>query len=296
MARDVFITCALTGAGDTVSRSPMVPVTPQQIAQSGLDAAAAGASIIHIHVRDPETGKPSRRLDLYREVVDRTREKNEDVILNLTGGMGGDIVFGPEDPFDLQPGTDFVGARERIEHILDLRTEMCSLDCGSLNFDEMVYATKPGWLRSMASLMRAAGVKPELECFEIGHVRMALQLIEEGLVAAPPLFQFCLGVRWAADASPRTMMTMADMLPPGAVWAGFGLGASQMQMVAQSVVLGGHVRVGLEDNLFLSKGVLATNAQLVERAASIVTLLGETVADPAATRRILGIEGKGAGA
>lgn len=293
MSRDVFITCALTGAGDTVGRSPHVPVTPEQIARSGLDAAAAGASIIHIHVRDPETGKPSRNLALYREVVQRIRERNDDVILNLTGGMGGDIVFGGGDPFDLQPGTDFVSAEERIEHILDLRTQMCSLDCGSLNFDEMVYATKPSWLRRMAGLMRDAGVKPELECFEIGHVRMARQLIEEGLIAPPPMFQLCLGVKWAADASTRTMATLADMLPSGAVWAGFGLGAMQMPMVAQAVLLGGHVRVGLEDNLFLSKGVPATNAQLVEKAASIVGLLGHEIAGPARTREILGIGERG---
>lgn len=290
MNRDVFITCALTGAGDTVGRSPLVPITPQQIAESGLAAAAAGASILHIHVRNPETGKPSRSLPLYREAVDRIRQKNSDVILNLTGGMGGDIVFGDRDPFDLQPGTDFVSAEERIEHIVDIKTEMCSLDCGSLNFDEMVYAAKPSWLRRMAALMRDARVKPELECFEIGHVRMARQLIEEGLIAPPPMFQLCLGVRWAADASPRTMATLADMLPRDAVWAGFGLGAAQMPMVAQAVLLGGHVRVGLEDNLFLSKGVPATNAQLVERAASIVTLLGDRVADPATTRSILGLD------
>ncbi|MEJ1158903.1 3-keto-5-aminohexanoate cleavage protein [Prosthecomicrobium sp. N25] len=292
MSRNVFITCALTGAGDTVGRSPHVPITPKQIAESGLDAAAAGASILHIHVRNPETGQPSRDLALYREVVARIREKNDDVILNLTGGMGGDIVFGDDDPFPTLPGTDFVGPAGRMEHILDLKPEMCSLDCGSLNFDEMVYAAKPSWLRRMARSMRGAGVKPELECFEIGHVRMARQLIEEGLIDAPPLFQLCLGVKWAADASPRTMMALVDMLPVGALWAGFGLGSMQMQMVAQAVLLGGHVRVGLEDNLFLSKGVFATNAQLVERAAAIVTILGATVADPTATRAVLGLEGK----
>ncbi|MGE0238727.1 MAG: 3-keto-5-aminohexanoate cleavage protein [Parvibaculaceae bacterium] len=292
MNRDIFITCALTGAGDTVGRSPHVPVTPAQIAASGLDAAKAGASILHIHVRDPATGKPSRELVLYREVVARIREKNDDVILNLTGGMGGDIIFGPQDPFDLQQGTDFVSAEARIEHILDIKPEMCSLDCGSLNFDEMVYATKPSWLRRMAKLMREVSAKPELECFEIGHVRMARQLIEEGLIAAPPLFQLCLGVKWAADASPQTMTALAAMLPRDAVWAGFGLGSMQMPMVAQSALLGGHVRVGLEDNLFLSKGVHATNAQLVERAAAILSLLGVNVADPATTRSILALKGR----
>ena len=284
MTPEVFISCALTGAGDTVGRSPHVPVTPAQIADSGLAAAAAGASILHIHVRDPASGKPSRDLALYREVVARIRDANDSVILNLTGGMGGDLIFGAADPLALHPDSDFVTPEARIAHILELRPEICSLDCGSLNFGDMVYATTPTWLRRMAGLIRDAGVKPELEVFEIGHLRMANQLIAEGLIAAPPMFQLCLGIRWAADASPRTMAFMADMLPPGAVWAGFGLGAAQFPMAAQAVLLGGHVRVGLEDNLFLRRGVPATNADLVTRAVRVIEALGAEVAGPDATR------------
>lgn len=287
MNPEVFISCALTGAGDTVERSPHVPVTPAQIADSGLAAANAGASILHIHVREPGSGKPSRDIALYREVVERIREANDTVILNLTGGMGGDLIFGEADPLTLQPDSDFVAAEERIAHILTLRPEICSLDCGSLNFGDMVYATTPGWLRRMAGLIRDVGVKPELEVFEIGHLRMANQLISEGLIVAPPMFQLCLGIRWAADASPRTMAFLADMLPPGAVWAGFGLGAAQFPMAAQAVLLGGHVRVGLEDNLFLRRGVPATNADLVARAVGVIESLGGEVIGPDATRQKL---------
>jgi uncharacterized protein (DUF849 family) len=287
MNREVFISCALTGSGDTVGRSPHVPVTPTEIAESGLAAAAAGASILHIHVREPGTGKPSRERALYREVVARIRDANDSVILNLTGGMGGDLMFGDANPLDLKPGSDFVAAEERIAHILELRPEVCSLDCGSLNFGDLVYATTPTWLQRMAGLIRNAGVKPELEVFEIGHLRMANQLIAEGLITAPPMFQLCLGIRWAADASPRTMAFLADMLPAGAVWAGFGLGAAQFPMAAQAVLLGGNVRVGLEDNLFLSRGVPATNAELVAQAVRVIEALGADVLGPDATRRKL---------
>jgi len=289
MTAGAFITCALTGAGDTVGRSPHVPVTPAEIAESGLAAAAAGASVLHIHVRDPETGGPSRSLALYREVVARIRDRNDSVILNLTGGMGGDMVFGAATPFPLRPGSDFVPAEERIEHILELKPEICSLDCGSLNFGDMVYATTPTWLRRMARLIADAEVKPELEVFEIGHLRMANQLVGEGLVAAPPLFQLCLGIRWAADASPATMAHLAGMLPPGAIWAGFGIGAAQFRMAAQALLLGGHMRVGLEDNLMLRRGEFATNAQLVERAVAIAATLDVEVLGPDDTRTLLGL-------
>lgn len=289
MTAGAFITCALTGAGDTAGRSPHVPVTPAEIAESGLAAAAAGASVLHIHVRDPRTGGPSRSLDLYREVVARIRDRNDSVILNLTGGMGGDMVFGPDAPFPLQPGSDFVPAEERIEHILELKPEICSLDCGSLNFSDMVYATTPTWLRKMAGLIAEAGVKPELEVFEIGHLLMARQLIDEGLVAAPPLFQLCLGIRWAADASPATMAHLVGMLPPGALWAGFGIGAAQFRMAAQALLLGGNMRVGLEDNLMLRRGEFATNAQLVERAVAIAGTLDIQVLGPDDTRKLLGL-------
>lgn len=284
MNEEVFITCALTGAGDTVKKSPHVPITPEQIARAGLEAAKAGASILHIHVRDPESGAPSRRVDLYREVVERIREENDEVILNLTGGMGGDMRLGDEKPLPPGPGTDLVGPEERIEHIVALRPEICSLDCGSLNFDDLLYLTTPTYLRRMAKAIRDLGIRPEIEVFDTGHIHLARQLIDEGLIAEPPLFQLCLGIKWAAEASTRGMKAMQELLPPGAIWAGFGLGRMQMPMVAQAVLLGGNVRVGLEDNLYLERGVLATNAQLVERAAKIIELLGARVLSPAETR------------
>lgn len=289
MNEEVFVTCALTGAGDTVKRSPHVPVTPEQIARAGLDAAKAGASILHIHVRDPETGAPSRRVDLYREVVERIREENQAVILNLTGGMGGDITLGEKAPLPPGPGTDLVGPEERIEHIVALRPEICSLDCGSLNFDDLLYLTTPTYLRRMAKPIRELGIRPEIEVFDTGHIRFARQLIAEGLIPEPPLFQLCLGIKWAAEASTRGMKAMQELLPPNAIWAGFGLGRMQMPMVAQAVLLGGNVRVGLEDNLYLDRGVPATNAQLVERAVKIVELLGARVLSPAETRTKLGL-------
>jgi len=289
MNEEVFISCALTGAGDTVKRSPHVPITPEQIARAGLDAAKAGASILHIHVRDPESGAPSRRVDLYREVVERIREENHEVILNLTGGMGGDVTLGEEEPLPPGPGTDLVGPDERIEHIVALRPDICSLDCGSLNFDDLLYLTTPTYLRRMAKSIRHLGIRPEIEVFDTGHIHLARQLIGEGLIAEPPLFQLCLGIKWAAEASARGMRAMQELLPPNAIWAGFGLGRMQMPMVAQAVLLGGNVRVGLEDNLYLERGVLATNAQLVERAAKIVELLGAHVLSPAETRAKLGL-------
>jgi uncharacterized protein (DUF849 family) len=278
MAREVFITCAVTGSGDSVGKSRHVPVTPQQIAQSALEAHAAGAAIVHLHVRNPASGAASRDPALFREVVERIRERNTEVLLNLTGGMGGDLWFGPEDsPLKLAAATDFVGPRERIAHVLELKPDIGSLDCGSLNFDETLYGTTPSFLRRMATLYRAARVRPEIEVFELGHIELAKQLMSEGLIETPPLFQLCLGIRYGAPASSESMLAMRDALPPGALWSAFGVGRMQLPMVAQAVLLGGNVRVGLEDNLYLGKGVLATNAQLVERARSIIELLGARV-------------------
>ena len=287
MNESVFITCALTGAGLTAGKTPHVPVTPKEIADSGIAAADAGAAILHVHVRDPATGLPSRRLEYYREVVNRIRDARPDVLLNLTGGMGGDVMLGADDPRDFGPGTDLVGAEERIEHILELKPEICSFDCGSLNFDDLLYLTTPTYLRRMAKLIREASVHPEIEVFDTGHVRLAKQLIAEGLFAEPYLFQLCLGIRWGAEASTDGMKALHDMLPPNVVWSGFGLGRSQMPMVAQAVIMGGHVRVGLEDNLFLGKGVPATNAQLVERSRQIIELLGGRVIGPADVCKLL---------
>jgi uncharacterized protein (DUF849 family) len=293
IASEVFITCAVTGSADSVSKSRNVPVTPAQIAASALDAHAAGAAIVHLHVRDPRTGAASRDPALFREVVDRIRQANSEVILNLTGGMGGDLVLGPEQaPLDLASGTDFVGPSERIAHVLELLPEIGSLDCGSLNFDEMLYGTTPGYLRRMARAYREKNVRPELEVFELGHIELAKQLIAEGLIDQPPLFQLCLGIKYGAPATSAAMQAMRDALPAGALWSAFGLGRLQMPMVAQAVLLGGNVRVGLEDNLYLERGVLATNAQLVERARTIIELLGARVLGAPQTRDRLALQGR----
>jgi uncharacterized protein (DUF849 family) len=291
LASEVFITCAVTGSADSVRKNPNVPVTPAQIAESALEAHAAGAAIVHLHVRDPESGMASRDPALFREVVDRIRSRNRDVLLNLTGGMGGDLLIGPEDaPLALRTGTDFVGPHERIAHVIDLLPEIGSLDCGSLNFDELLYGTTPGFLRTMARAYQQKRIRPELEVFELGHIELAKQLLAEGLVDQPALFQLCLGIKYGAPATTEAMQAMRDALPPGSLWSAFGLGRMQMPMVAQSALLGGNVRVGLEDNLYLDKGVLATNARLVERAVNIVELLGVRVLTAAETRRRLAIQ------
>jgi uncharacterized protein (DUF849 family) len=292
LAPEAFITCAVTGSADSVRKNPNVPVTPAEIAASALEAHAAGAAIVHLHVRDMDTGLSSRDPALFREVVDRIRSQDQSVILNLTGGMGGDLLIGPEeDPLALRPGTDFVGPLERIAHVLDLKPEIGSLDCGSLNFDEQLYATTPNFLRTMARAYRQKGVRPELEVFELGHIELAKQLLAESLIEAPALFQLCLGIKYGAPASAEAMHAMRDALPAGSHWSAFGLGRMQMPMAAQAVLLGGNVRVGLEDNLYLDKGVLATNAQLVARARSIVELLGVRVLTAPETRKRLGLRG-----
>jgi uncharacterized protein (DUF849 family) len=289
LASEAFITCAVTGSADSVRKNPNVPVTPAQIAASALEAHAAGAAIVHLHVRDPKSGQASRDPALFREVVERIRSRNGDVILNLTGGMGGDLMFGPEEsPLAFRAGTDFVGPHERMTHILDLLPEIGSLDCGSLNFDELLYGTTPSFLRTMARSYQQKGVRPELEVFELGHIELAKQLMSEGLIDQPALFQLCLGIKYGAPASSEAMKALRDALPPGSIWSAFGLGRMQMPMAAQAVLLGGNVRVGLEDNLYLDKGVKATNAQLVERARAIVELLGVRVLGSQETRERLG--------
>ncbi len=293
LASEAFITCAVTGSADSVRKNPNVPVTPAQIAASALEAHAAGAAIVHLHVRDPQTGQASRDPALFREVVERIRSRNGEVILNLTGGMGGDIMFGPEEsPLAFRAGTDFVGPLERMTHILALLPEIGSLDCGSLNFGELLYGTTPSFLRTMARAYRQKGVRPELEVFELGHIELAKQLMSEGLIDHPALFQLCLGIKYGAPASSEAMRAMRDALPPGSPWSAFGLGRLQMPMAAQSVLLGGNVRVGLEDNLYLDRGVPATNAQLVELARTIVELLGVRVLGSRETRERLGFSAR----
>lgn len=291
MNREVIVTCAVTGAGDTVDRHPAIPVTPQQIAEACLEAAEAGAAITHIHVRDPETGKGSRDTALYAEVVERVRARNSDVILNLTAGMGGDLVVDDEEPAVPGAGTDLVNAATRLAHIEALRPEICTLDCGTMNFGDSnaVVVQTPNVLRAMAKRIRELGVKPEMEVFDTGHLWFAKQLVAEGLIADPPMFQLCLGIPWGAPADTATMQHMAQQLPPNAAWAGFGISRMQMPMVAQAVLLGGHVRVGLEDNLYLEKGVYASNGTLVEKAVRIVRELGARVCTPAEARAKLRI-------
>ncbi|MEU6839948.1 BKACE family enzyme [Streptomyces rubiginosohelvolus] len=289
--QDVIITCALTGAGDTVGRSPHVPVTPEQIAASAVEAAEAGAAVVHIHVREPETGAPSRDPRLYREVVERIRETGTDVVINLTAGMGGDLVIDPEAPLRQLPGTDLVSGLDRLPHVEDLLPDICTLDCGSLNFGDgsNLYVSTPDMLRTGAKRIQELGVRPELEIFDTGQLWFAKQLLAEGLLDDPTVFQLCMGIPWGAPADPGVLQSMVNMLPRGAQWASFALGRMQMPWVAQSILLGGHVRVGLEDNLYLGKGVKATNGQLVERAVRITESLGSRVATPVEAREKLGL-------
>ncbi|WP_109514318.1 3-keto-5-aminohexanoate cleavage protein [Pseudomonas ovata] len=295
MNHDVIITCALTGAGDTTARSPHVPVTPKQIAAAAVEAAKAGATVVHCHVRDPETGRFSRDVALYREVMERIREADIDIIVNLTAGMGGDLEIGAgENPMAFGPGTDLVGPLTRLAHVEELLPEICTLDCGTLNFGDgdTIYVSTPAQLRAGARRIQALGVKAELEIFDTGHLWFARQMIKEGLLDNP-LFQLCLGIPWGAPADTTTMKAMVDNLPADAVWAGFGIGRMQMPMTAQAVLLGGNVRVGLEDNLWLDKGVLATNGQLVERAGEILSRLGARVLTPAEGRVKMGLAQRG---
>jgi len=293
--RKVMITCALTGAGDTARRSEHVPVTPEQIAESGIAAARAGATIVHIHVRDPETGQGSREVSFYREVVERIRASDVDVIINTTAGMGGDLVLDPLHPTQFVEGTDLVSGVERLAHVEELLPDICTLDCGSLNFGEgsLVYVSTPDMLRDGAKRIQELGVRVEMEIFDTGHLWFAKTLVEEGLIDAPPMFQLCMDIPYGAPADPALLSTMVDQLPEDAVWASFALGRMQMPWVAQSVLLGGHVRVGLEDNLYLSRGVKATNAQLVERARTIVEAMGSEVASPDDARELLSLKPRG---
>ncbi|MGW4920049.1 3-keto-5-aminohexanoate cleavage protein [Streptomyces albidoflavus] len=292
MTENVIITCALTGAGDTVRKSPHVPVTPEQIARNAVEAAAAGAAVVHIHVRDPETGDPSRDPKLYREVVERIKETGTDVVINLTAGMGGDLVIDPDDPLTHLSGTDLVGGLERLPHVEDLLPDICTLDCGSLNFGDgsNLYVSTPDMLRAGARRIQELGVRPELEIFDTGQLWFAKQLLAEGLLDAPTVFQLCMGIPWGAPADPGVLQSMVNMLPDGARWASFALGRMQMPWVAQSILLGGHVRVGLEDNLYLGKGNKATNAQLVERAVTLTESIGARVATPDEARATLGLK------
>ncbi|MBI1495465.1 BKACE family enzyme [Halocynthiibacter styelae] len=292
MNKDVFITAAITGSGSTQDRSPHVPRSPKEIADSAIAAAKAGAAIVHCHVRDPETGAPSRKTEYYRELTDRIRDADVDMVLNLTAGMGGDIVFGGvESPLPTAAGTDMVGATERMAHVIECRPEICTLDCGTMNFAEADYVmtNTPGMLRAMGQMMTDAGVKPEIEAFDTGHLWFAKELVKEGVLTSPALVQLCMGVPWGAPNDLNTFMAMVNNVPSDWNWSAFSLGRDQMPYVAASVLAGGNVRVGLEDNLMLGRGNLATNEQLVSHAKGIIESMGATVMGPDAVREKLGL-------
>jgi uncharacterized protein (DUF849 family) len=288
MQRKVMISCAVTGSADSPGKNPAVPVTPAQIAASAVDAAKAGAAIVHIHVRDPNTTRPSMDGALYREVVDRIRSNGADVVINLTTGPGARFVPGVDDPMSPGPGTTLRSPAERVRHVIELRPEICSLDMGSMNMGATVFVNTPAFLETMAVAIRDAGVTPELEVFETGHLLLAKRLIETGHIRPPGLFQICLGIAWGQPATSEAMTYMRNLLPADCTWFAFGISLHQFPMAAQAVLLGGHVRVGLEDNLYLEKGKLApSNAALVEKAARIIEVLGDSVATPAEARRML---------
>ena len=293
MNREVFITCAVTGSGRTQDRSPHVPRSPKQIADAAIDAAKAGAAVVHCHVRDPQTGAPRRDIHLYREVTERIRAAEVDVVLNLTAGMGGDMVFGStENPLPLQQNdTDMAGASERVEHVRQCLPEICTLDCGTMNFAEADYVmtNTPGMLRAMGGMMTKMGVKPEIEAFDTGHLWFAKRLVEEGVLNADALVQLCMGVPWGAPDDLNTFMAMVNNIPADWTFSAFALGRNQIAYAAAAVLAGGNVRVGLEDNLWLDQGVLATNAQLVDRAVTVVENMGARVIGPEEVRRKLNL-------
>ncbi len=291
MQDKVIITCAVTGSGDTVGKHPAIPVTPEEIANAAISAGEAGAAIAHIHVRDPKTGKPSRDAALFRDVVERVRASSSDIILNLSCGAGGRFDPGHEDPRQPGPLTTMALPADRVRHVTEMKPEMCSLDVATMNMGEVAFVHVPRHLREMAKLMREAGSKPELEVFDSGHLRLACRLIEDGVIDPPPLFQIVLGVAWGAPQTPAAMSYMTSLLPKDANWAAFGISRMEFPMAAQAVLLGGHVRVGLEDNLYVERGVFGSNAQLVEKAVKLIRLLGPEVATPAEARKILKLRG-----
>ncbi len=289
MDNKVFISCAVTGSGDTAKKHPDLPKTPKQIATAAIEAAKAGAAIAHIHVREDD-GAPSRRLELYNEVVDRVRSSQTDVILNLTTGMGGDIDIGQgKNPLEFGPMTDMVNIMERIANAEQLLPEICTLDCGTLNFGDssQIVVNTPRDLRLAAKKLKEIKVKPEIEAFDLGNMWFGAQLYKEGLLSDPPMFQMCLGIPWGAPATPLAMQAMKDIMPKEGIWSGFAISKNEMPFVAQTVIMGGNPRVGLEDNLYLSKGKLATNAELVEKAVNIVDNLGFSINTPSETRKKL---------
>jgi uncharacterized protein (DUF849 family) len=299
MLSEAFITCAITGAGDTTSRSPHVPVTPEEIATSAIDAARAGAAVVHIHVRDPETGRGSRDPELYRAVVERIRATPDvDPVINLTAGMGGDLVLGSADaPLPPQvEGTDMAGAAERLAHVEELRPEICTLDCGTMNFaagGDYIMVNTPAVLKAMAARVKELGVRPELEVFDTGQLVLVHELVAEGLIEAPPLIQLCMGIPYGAPDDLQTLLALVARLPAGAHFSAFAIGRMQLPFVALAPLIGANVRVGLEDNLYLARGRLATNAELVERARAILESINVGVLEPDAVRERLALRRHG---
>lgn len=290
MNREVFITCAVTGSADTASTSRHVPRSPKEIAAAAVEAAKAGAAVAHIHVRDPDTGAPCRQNELYKEVTDRIRQADTDIVLNLTAGMGGDMIFGSvEQPFPLAPTTDVIGASERFRHILECAPEICTLDCGTMNFNlgDYVMVNTPSTLRALAKMMTDFGVRPEIEVFDTGHLWFAKQLVQEGLIEDPVLVQLCMGVPWGAPNDLITFMAMVNSVPPEWTFSAFAIGRDAMAYPAAAVLAGGNVRVGLEDNLYVAKGKFATNGQLVEKAVNVVENMGGRIIGPDEVRRKL---------
>lgn len=294
MSRPVIVACAVTGSADSTGVNPAVPVTPEEIANEAIAANKAGAAIAHIHVRNPDTGKASIEFKYYEEVVKRIRDSGSPVLINLTTGPGGRFVPDPKDPMKAGKSSAMMAATERVAHIVELKPDICSLDVATMNFGEWSMVNSPAILREMAVMIQDAGVKPELEVFDTGHVRLATQMCANGEIDDPkPLFQLCLGISWGAPASTAAMTLMRDLLPANAVWASFGISRQEMPMVGSATLLGGHCRVGLEDNLYISRGKLASgNAQLVDHAAGIVRSLGEEVATVEEACEILGLRGQ----
>ena len=289
MNNEVIITCAITGSGDSATKSEYVPVTPEEIAADAVRASKAGAAVIHVHVRDPKTKQFSRDIELYKETARLIRESGEDIILNITAGMGADFIPDKDNPNVGGPGTDMITPYERVRHILEIKPEISTLDCGSMNYAGSVYVASMDMLRETAKYLLDAGVKAEVECFELGHIWQAKQLIKEGVLAANSEFQLCMGVPYAAEATPMNMLAMVNALPEGANWTSFALGRMEMPWVAMCVLHGGHVRVGLEDNIYLGKGNLASNVDLINNAREIIERMGSSVASVKKAREIIGV-------
>ena len=288
MNKDVILTCAVTGSGDSHLKHPGVPSTPKQIADSAIEAAKAGAAIVHLHVREAD-GTPCRKLEYYEEAVDLIRQSGVDVIINLTTGMGGDYVEHPDDPTIFGPGSDMISPAERVKHIQVIKPEICTLDCGSFNYKTTAYLSTYAMLKESAKLITAAGVKTEVEAFELGHIWQAKELIREGYLPESTMFQLCMGIPFGAESTPRNLTTMIDALPQGVAWGAFGIGQDDFPMVAQAIINGGNARVGLEDNIYLEKGVFASNGQLVEKAVKLIETLGAKTLTAAEARKKLGI-------